>query len=47
MQRITLPEIIEDPWFQTNYEPAVRIEFDDNINLDDVHVAFGSIKVTT
>lgn len=44
LTRITLPEIIEDPWFQTDYEPAVQIEFDENINLDDVHVAFGSIK---
>lgn len=44
LTRITLPEIIENPWFQTDYEPVVQIEFDENINLDDVHVAFGSIK---
>uniref|UniRef100_A0A5B6ZXP8 non-specific serine/threonine protein kinase n=1 Tax=Davidia involucrata TaxID=16924 RepID=A0A5B6ZXP8_DAVIN len=42
--RITIPEMIEDQWFQTNYEPAVRIESDENINLDDVHEAFNSIK---
>ncbi|KAL7193737.1 hypothetical protein ACSBR2_025373 [Camellia fascicularis] len=42
--RITIPEIIEDQWFQTNYEPAVGIECDENINLDDVHAAFDSIK---
>ncbi|XP_059636247.1 CBL-interacting serine/threonine-protein kinase 21 isoform X2 [Cornus florida] len=42
--RITIPEIIEDRWFQTNYEPAVRIESDENIDLDDVHVSFNSIK---
>ena len=47
MQRITIPEIIEDQWFQTNYEPVVRIECDENINLDDVHAAFSSIKVIT
>ncbi|GMP36337.1 hypothetical protein CsSME_00008495 [Camellia sinensis var. sinensis] len=43
--RITIPEIIEDQWFQSNYEPAVGIECDENINLDDVHAAFDSIKV--
>ncbi|KAA8535489.1 hypothetical protein F0562_030492 [Nyssa sinensis] len=42
--RITIPEIIEDQWFQTNYKPAVRIDFDENINLDDVHEAFNSAK---
>ncbi|CAL5375137.1 unnamed protein product [Camellia sinensis] len=42
--RITIPEIIEDQWFQSNYEPAVGIECDENINLDDVHAAFDSIK---
>ncbi|PSS04288.1 CBL-interacting serine/threonine-protein kinase [Actinidia chinensis var. chinensis] len=41
--RITIPEIIEDQWFQTNYEPAVHIECNENINLDDVHAAFSSI----
>ena len=35
----------EDQWFQTNYEPPVRIEFDEDINLDDVHEAFHSVKV--
>ncbi|XP_028112661.1 CBL-interacting serine/threonine-protein kinase 21 isoform X2 [Camellia sinensis] len=43
-KRITIPEIIEDQWFQSNYEPAVGIECDENINLDDVHAAFDSIK---
>ena len=47
MQRLTIPEIIEDQWFQTNYEPAVHIECNENINLDDVHAAFSSIKVMT
>ncbi|KAM7477041.1 hypothetical protein LguiB_024284 [Lonicera macranthoides] len=43
-KRITIPEIFEDLWFQINYEPAVRIESDESINLDDVHAAFSSIK---
>ncbi|XAR66675.1 Non-specific serine/threonine protein kinase [Bertholletia excelsa] len=42
--RITTPEIIEDQWFQTNYEPAERIECDEAINLEDVRTAFNSIK---
>ncbi|KAA8522777.1 hypothetical protein F0562_009200 [Nyssa sinensis] len=42
--RITITDIIEDQWFQIDYEPAVRIECDENINLDDVHEAFNSIK---
>lgn len=47
MQRITLPEIIEDKWFQTDYEPAVHFECDEDTNLDDVNAALGSIEVTT
>ncbi|KAL7246549.1 hypothetical protein ACSBR2_001610 [Camellia fascicularis] len=43
-KRITTPEIIEDQWFQTNYKPAVRIECDEDIDLDDVHAAFNSDK---
>ncbi|KAE9462442.1 hypothetical protein C3L33_05623, partial [Rhododendron williamsianum] len=44
MQRITLPEIIEDKWFQTDYEPAVHFECDEDTNLDDVNAALGSIE---
>ncbi|KAI8570111.1 hypothetical protein RHMOL_Rhmol01G0008100 [Rhododendron molle] len=44
MQRIKLPEIIEDKWFQTDYEPAVHFECDEDTNLDDVHAALGSIE---
>ncbi|XP_052200446.1 CBL-interacting serine/threonine-protein kinase 21 [Diospyros lotus] len=44
LKRITMAEIIEDQWFQTDYEPAKRIESDENICLDDVHAAFNSIK---
>ncbi|XP_057500154.1 CBL-interacting serine/threonine-protein kinase 21-like isoform X1 [Actinidia eriantha] len=43
-KRITIPEIIDDEWFQINYEPAVRIECDEDINFDDVHAAFNSVK---
>ncbi|RDY12539.1 CBL-interacting serine/threonine-protein kinase 26, partial [Mucuna pruriens] len=44
MQRITIAEIVEDEWFQTDYKPAFPSEFDQNINLDDVDVAFNSIE---
>ncbi|XP_058224767.1 CBL-interacting serine/threonine-protein kinase 21-like isoform X2 [Rhododendron vialii] len=42
--RITLQEIIEDKWFQTDYEPAVHFECDEDTNLDDVHASLGSIE---
>lgn len=47
MQRISIAEIVEDEWFQIDYEPASGIEFDDKINLDDVHAAFNLIEVIT
>ncbi|KAH1117127.1 hypothetical protein GLYMA_17G066300v4 [Glycine max] len=43
-KRITIPDIVEDEWFQTDYKPVFASEFDQNINLDDVDVAFNSIK---
>ncbi|KAL2338604.1 hypothetical protein Fmac_013050 [Flemingia macrophylla] len=44
VKRITIPDIIEDEWFQTDYKPASEYDFDQNINLDDVDVAFNSIE---
>ncbi|RZB55578.1 CBL-interacting serine/threonine-protein kinase 21 isoform X1 [Glycine soja] len=44
VKRITIPDIVEDEWFQTDYKPVFASEFDQNINLDDVDVAFNSIK---
>nr|QCH00481.1 CBL-interacting protein kinase 14 [Vitis amurensis] len=43
-RRISIAEIVEDEWFQIDYEPASGIEFDDKINLDDVHAAFNLIE---
>ncbi|KAG4932458.1 hypothetical protein JHK87_046460 [Glycine soja] len=43
-KRITIPDIVEDEWFRTDYKPVFASEFDQNINLDDVDVAFNSIK---
>ncbi|KAK7265298.1 hypothetical protein RJT34_32916 [Clitoria ternatea] len=39
-KRITIPDIIEDEWFQTDYKPSCASEFDQSINLDDVNTAF-------
>lgn len=42
--RITIPEIVEDEWFQKDYVPACGYEIDDKIHLDDVNAAFDSIE---
>ncbi|MED6125154.1 CBL-interacting serine/threonine-protein kinase 21 [Stylosanthes scabra] len=43
-KRITIPDIIEDEWFQTDYEPACVSECDKNIKLDDCNAAFDSVE---
>ncbi|XP_020999659.1 CBL-interacting serine/threonine-protein kinase 21 isoform X2 [Arachis duranensis] len=43
-KRITIPDIIEDEWFQTDYEPACVSECVKNIKLDDCNVAFDSVE---
>lgn len=45
VQRITIPEIIENDWFQIDYVPACGSECDQNIQLDDVNAAFDSVEV--
>lgn len=45
LQRITIPEIFEDPWFQINYVPACVHEDDEKKNLDDVSAAFDGSEV--
>ena len=44
-QRITIPEIMEQEWFQKDYVPACGYETDEKIQLDDVNAAFDSIEV--
>lgn len=44
-QRITVAEIIEDPWFQIDYEPTCSIEHEDKLIAEDVHAAFSLYKV--
>ncbi|KAI4382170.1 hypothetical protein MLD38_008168 [Melastoma candidum] len=39
MTRITIPEILEDPWFKKGYKPPVFDEKED-ANLDDVEAVF-------
>ncbi|KAK1560594.1 hypothetical protein Q3G72_028538 [Acer saccharum] len=42
--RATILEIVEDPWFQTDYIPSCGYEDNENIYLDDVTAAFDSIE---
>ncbi|XP_061349925.1 CBL-interacting serine/threonine-protein kinase 21 [Gastrolobium bilobum] len=44
LKRMTIPDILEDEWFQTDYKPACACEFDQNINLDDYNATFDSIE---
>ncbi|XP_012573429.1 CBL-interacting serine/threonine-protein kinase 21 isoform X2 [Cicer arietinum] len=46
-KRITISNIIEDEWFQTDYKPACAYEFDPTVNMDDDSAAFNSIEKTT
>jgi len=44
-QRITIAQILEDPWFKKGYKPPV---FDEKYqtSLDDVDAAFGDSEVS-
>ncbi|KAJ8634653.1 hypothetical protein MRB53_008920 [Persea americana] len=42
-RRITVAEILEDQWFQINYEPSIGIGHDEWINSDAVKAAFDDI----
>ncbi|CAN6552226.1 unnamed protein product [Malus baccata var. baccata] len=42
--RITIPEIIENEWFQQDYVPTYGNDSDEKIYLDDVNAAFDSIE---
>lgn len=44
VQRITVPEILEDEWFKKDYKPPVFDENED-INLDDVEAVFNDYEV--
>lgn len=45
MQRITIPEILEDEWFKKDYKPPVFDEKED-ANLDDVEAVFQDSEVS-
>ncbi|KAM4125808.1 hypothetical protein ACJW30_01G341000 [Castanea mollissima] len=45
--RITIPEIVEDAWFQKDYVPACGYKIDNKIHLDDVNAAFDSTEIAT
>ncbi|XP_020523571.1 CBL-interacting serine/threonine-protein kinase 21 isoform X2 [Amborella trichopoda] len=42
-RRMTVAEILEDEWFQKNYEPSVGYMDDESINVDDINDAFDGI----
>jgi serine/threonine protein kinase len=46
-KRITIPEIIEDLWFQIDYLPSLGNMCGERIHLDDVNAAFESIEENT
>ncbi|KAB1204204.1 CBL-interacting serine/threonine-protein kinase 21 [Morella rubra] len=43
-RRISIPEIVEDGWFQKDYVPSCGYEINEKIHLDDVNAAFDSIE---
>ncbi|KAK2358834.1 CBL-interacting protein kinase [Trifolium repens] len=47
LKRITISDIIENEWFQTDYKPVRACEFDPIINLDEDGAAFDSIEEKT
>lgn len=42
---MTIPEIVEDEWFQKDYVPSCGYECNEKIQVDDVNAAFDSIEV--
>ena len=44
MQRIKIPELLEDEWFKKGYKPTTFVEEED-VNVDDVAAAFNDSKV--
>lgn len=45
LQRITVAEIIEDPWFQTEYEHVLPIKHEEKYIAEDAHAAFSLYRV--
>lgn len=45
MQRITIPEILENDWFRKDYKPP-DFEQEEDISLDDVHAVFNDSEVS-
>jgi hypothetical protein len=43
-QRITIPEILQNPWFKKGYKPAKFIEEED-VNLEDINAVFNNSSV--
>ncbi|XP_038699219.1 CBL-interacting serine/threonine-protein kinase 21-like isoform X1 [Tripterygium wilfordii] len=43
-KRVTIPEIIDDKWFQKDYVPSCGYECTEKVQLDDVNAALDSIE---
>lgn len=41
---MTIPEILENPWFREDYKPA-HFEHEEDVNLDDVDAVFSDSEV--
>lgn len=41
---MTIPEILENPWFREDYEPA-HFEHEEDVNLEDVDAVFSDSEV--
>lgn len=44
VQRITIPEILEDGWFKKGYQPTC-FQQEEDVNVDDVDAAFNNSEV--
>lgn len=44
-QRMTIPDIVEDEWFQKDYVHSCGYESNEKIHMDDVNAAFDSTEV--
>ncbi|XP_062164480.1 CBL-interacting serine/threonine-protein kinase 21 [Alnus glutinosa] len=43
-RRVTIPDIVEDEWFQKDYVPSCGYECKEKIHMDDVNAAFDSTE---
>ena len=44
LQRITMAQVLEDPWFKEGYKPENN-KVEEDVNVDDVYMVFNDSKV--